>query len=320
MTDKITLEDINTWLLKYGELDAPKYSMPHINVTGVLYKGNSNNIHDILSLPSGVEYIVYFENRPVDNIILSEDYKDACNLRIVTLSHYPYVNSDVRITIPVETKHLETLTDLNNYDYGYIDSLSNVTGVISNDIHIILKEEASFNNCNLTFDANVTIEGELIINNSFITNNSSLTFENVSFNASNDDLDYLIVNNGSLEIKESYIESSVPFILDKGTLVLHGNNISCLNVSVPFIYFNNNTWDIKGNTVNYSPIVDYTDFGVCFIRSNTDNVNKLIADNTFNYDSVKVTIDNEDYLINGAGVCYAKLDDDTVYVKDLEVI
>lgn len=317
---RITLEDINTWLLKYGELDAPKYSMPHINITGVLYRGNSNNIHDILDLPDGVEYIVYFENRPVDNIILSEDYKNSCTIRIVTLSHYPYVNSDVRISIPVETKHLQSLSDLNNYDYGYIDNLSNITGVISNDIHIILEEEASFNNCNFTFDANVTIEGELTVNNSFITNNSSLTFENVSFNASNDNLDYLIINNGSLEIKESDIESSVPFILDKGTLVLHGNNISCLTVSVPFIYSNNTAWDIKGNTVSYSPIVDYADFGVCFIRSNTDDVNKLIAENTFNYDSVKVTIDDEGYLINGTGVCYARLDDDTVYVKELEVI
>ena len=320
MTDKITLEDINTWLLKYGELDAPKYSMPHINVTGVLYRGNSNNIHDILSLPSGVEYIVYFENRPVDNIILSEDYKDACNLRIVTLSHYPYVNSDVRITIPVETKHLETLTDLNNYDYGYIDSLSNVTGVISNDIHILLEDGASFNDCNLTFDANVTMEGELTVNDSFITNNSSLTFENVSFNASDDGLDYLIVNNGSLRIMESSIESSVPFILDKGTLTLQGNTISCDTPSVPFIYSNNTDWNIKDNIVNYSPVIEYNDFGICFIRSNTEDIDKLISDNSFNYDTVKVTIDEEDYIMNGTGVCYARLDDDTIYVKDLEVI
>jgi hypothetical protein len=266
-----------------------------------------------------VEYIVYFGNRPVDEIILSEDYADSCNLRIVTLSHYPYVNSDVRITIPVETKHLESLSDLNNYDYGYIDSLTNVTGVINRDIHIILGDDASFDECKLTFDADVSMEGELTVNDSFIINNSSLTFENVSFNASDDGLDYLIVNNGSLEIRESNIESSVPFILNKGSLVLMGNSIDCLTPSVPFIYSNNNDWSIKDNTVNYSPSVEYNDFGVCFIRSDTENVDKLIRDNNFVYDTVQVTIDETDYILDGNGVCYARLDDDTVHVKDLEV-
>jgi hypothetical protein len=293
--------------------------MPHINVTGVLYRGNNNNIHDILDLPDGVEYIVYFGNRPVDEIILSEDYADSCNLRIVTLSHYPYVNSDVRITIPVETKHLESLSDLNNYDYGYIDSLTNITGVISNDIHIILEEDASFNDCNLTFNADVTMEGELTVNNSFIVNNSRLVFDDVSFIASDTGLDYLIMNNGSLEITGSTISSVVPFILNKSSLVLMGNTIDCLTPSVPFLYSNNTDWSIKDNTVNYSPSVEYNDFGVCFIRSDTENVDKLIRDNNFVYDTVQVTIDEDDYILDGNGVCYARLDDDTVHVKDLEV-
>ena len=320
MSEKITLEDINTWLLKYGELDAPKYSMPHVNVTGVLYRGNTNNIHDILDLPEGVEYTVYFENRPVNEIVLSEDYKDTCNIRIVTLSAYPYVNSDVRITIPVETKHLQTLTDLNNYDYGYVDSLNNIVGVIENDVHIILEQQASFNDCNLIFNANVTMEGELTVNNSFITNNSSLTFENVSFNASDEGVDYLIVNNGSLKIMECTIQSDTPFILDKGTLTMQSNDISCLTPNIAFIYLNDTSWNIQGNNIYYSAVVNYADFGVCFIRANTDDIDKLIADNNFNYDNVNVTIDNTDYIINGAGVCHARLDDDTIYVKNLEVV
>jgi hypothetical protein len=163
------------------------------------------------------------------------------------------------------------------------------------------------------------MEGELTVNDSFIINNSSLTFENVSFNASDDGLDYLIVNNGSLEIRESNIESSVPFILNKGSLVLMGNTIDCLTPSVPFLYSNNTDWSIKDNTVNYSPSVEYNDFGVCFIRSDTENVDKLIRDNNFVYDAVQVTIDETDYILDGNGVCYARLDDDTVHVKDLEV-
>ena len=319
MTDKITLEDVNTWILKYGELDAPKYSMPPVLVTGVLYRGNSNRLSDVISLPFGVDYTIYYENRPVETLDLSEDYGDSCNLRIVTLSHYPYVNSDVRITVPVETKHLESLNDLNNYKYGYVDSLSNVTGIISNDIHIVLSDDAVFEDCNLTFDAIVTIEGELTVNDSFIVNNSSLSFSNVTFNSSDEGLDYLIVNNGDLRISESIINSTVPFILDKGSLVLEGCSIDCLTPSVPFIYANNTEWSISGNTVSYSETLEYNDFGVCFLRCNDFDVGKLITDNSFHYDNVKVTLEDTDYYLTGNGVCYARLDDDTVYVHNLEV-
>lgn len=320
MSSRITLEDINTWLLKYGELDAPKYSMPHVNVTNVLYRGNVNRVEDFLSLPSGVEFTVYFENRPVTEIVLSEDFGDTCNLRVVTKSYYPYVNSDVRLSVPVETKHLESLEDLNSYDYGYIDSLSNVTGVIGNDIHIVLSDGAVFNNCDLTFEAVVEMEGELTVNNSYITNNSSLTFRNVSFNASDIGLDYLIRNNGFLTIRDSSVSSASPFILDNGSLVLEANIIECLSVSVPFIYSNNLDWSINGNQVEYSGVLEYNDFGVCFLRSDLENVDKLISDNSFNYDTIRVTIDDTSYILDGNGVCYTRLDDDTVYVKDLEVI
>ena len=320
MREKITLEDINTWLLKYGELDAPKYSMPHVDITGVLYRGNVNRVEDFISLPNGVEFTVYFENRPITEILLSEDFGDVCNLRVVTKSYYPYVNSDVRLSVPVETKHLESLEDLNGYDYGYIDTLSNVTGVINNDIHIVLSDGAIFEDCDLTFDADVTMNGELTINNSFIINNSILKFNNVNFNASNIGLDYLIVNNGTLQIRESNIESASPFILNKGDFVLEGNNINCDVINVSFIYSNNIQWNIQDNTINYSTSLEYKDFGVCFIRCNDGDYSKLIIDNNFNYENVHAIIDDINYLINGLGLCYAKLDDDTVYVKDLEVV
>ena len=120
MSDYFTLEGVNTILLKYGELDAPQYSMPHVNVIGDLYRGNRNRVEDVISLPEGVDFTVYFENRPVTEIILPRDYKDSCTLRVVTRSYYPFVNSDVEITVPVVTKHLTSLTDLNGYDYGYL--------------------------------------------------------------------------------------------------------------------------------------------------------------------------------------------------------
>ena len=313
-----TLEDVNTILLKYGELDAPEYSMPHIIVSSNLYRGNSNKVEDIISLPDNVEYTVYFENRPVTEINLPRDYDDTCTVRVVTQSYYPYVNSDVEISIPVETKHLTSLEHLNSYDYGYIDFLTDVHGVITNDIYIVLEDNAVFTDCDLTFDADVTLNGDLTVTNSFIVNNSILSFVNVEFISNDESKDYLIVNNGSLEIRDSVISSTIPFILDKGELILNENTINCLSPSVPFIYSNNTDYTITGNRVSYSESLEYVDFGVCFIRGNVD-ISKLIKDNTFNYNNIKVTIDETDYYLTGNGVCYTLIDDDTIYVKDLEV-
>lgn len=321
MSKHITLEDINTWILKYGELDAPKYSMPHINVTGVLYRGNNNNLYDIISLPDNVDYTIYYNNRPVETLFLPVDHTgESVTFRVVTSSSYPYVNSDVKISVGVETKHLESLEDLNKYNYGYIDSLIGVNGTISNDISISLVDDAVFSDCNLTFDANVSISGDLTINNSFITNNSRLLFEGVVFDVSDTGVKYLIVNNSNLTIRNSTISSTLPFILNKDSLVFEGNTISVLSESVPFLYSNNLDMSIIGNTVEFSSLVDYLDFGVCFIRCNDLNIDKLLIDNTFTYSNVKVTLEETDYLLNGNGVCYCKLDDDTVFIKDLEVI
>lgn len=320
MTDKITLEDINTWLLKYGELDAPKYALPHVEVIGSLYRGNLNTLSDVLGLPTGVEYTVYYENRPLTELSLPVDYGDTCTLRVVTKSHYPYVNSDVKVTVPVETKHLQSLNDLNSYDYGYIDNLTGVSGSITNDITIVLEEGALLSNCSLSIDAEVTLNGELTVENTFIRNNSTLTFDNVSFTVSDTGLDYLIVNNGNLSILNSSIVSTLPFILNNGSFSLSSNTVECNNPNVPFIYSSNNDLNVQDNTVSYSSLVEYTDFGVCFIRVNDYDIDKLVYNNSFTYENVAVNIDGVDYLLNGSGVCYARLDDDTVYVKDLEVI
>ena len=320
MSKYITLEDINTWLLKYGELDAPKYNMPHVNITGVLYKGNTNVLEDIISLPSGVEYTVYFENRPVTSVSLPRDYGDECILRIVTKSSYPYVNSDVRVSVPVEVKHLTSLEDLNNYDYGYIDTLSDVEGVISNDISIVLEDEALFDDCNLTFEADVTMTGDLTIQDSLITNNNVLTFDNVNFNITTAGKDYIIINNDNLTIKGCEVESTLPFILNKDTLTLQGNNINVLCESVPFIYSNTGDYTITNNNVEYSSTLEYEDFGVCFIRTNTINPDKLIRENSFNYPDVSVSIDQVSYIVSGEGLCYCGLDDDRIMVRELEVV
>lgn len=320
MTDKITLEDINTWALKYGEIDAPKYDLPHIELNGVLYRGNVNKLSDIIELPAGVDYTVYYDNKPVSNLNLPIDYGDTCNLRIITKSSYPYVNSDVRIIVPVETKHLESIDDLNNYDFGYIDTLNNVNGSIDNDITIILNENAVFTDCNLIINAKVTLNGDLTVNNTFIQNNVSLTLDNVIFTITDTGLDYLIVNEGNLSISNSRIVSTLPFILNKSNLVLSANIIECNNPNISFIYSNNSNVDIKGNTINYSSLVDYNDFGVCFIRCNDFDINNLLYENTFSYDTISVTIDSNEYILDGNGVCYTKIDEDTVYVKDLEVI
>ena len=320
MSDYFTLEDVNTILLKYGELDAPQYSMPHVNIIGDLYRGNRNRVEDVLSLPEGVDFTVYFENRPVTEIILPRDYKDDCTLRVVTRSYYPFVDSDVEITVPVVTKHLTSLTDLNGYDYGYIDNLSNVTGVISRDIYIVLTDDASLSDCSLTINSNVTLNGSLTVSDSFIVNNSILSFDDVEFLVSDSGLDYLIVNNGNLTIMNSTVDSTLPFILNKGELELVNNILDCNCPSVPFIYSNNTNYDIKDNTVHYSDSLEYVEFGACFIRtSNADNMNRLINDNRFEYSNVKVVIDETDYYLTGNGLCYALLDDDTVYIKDLEV-
>ena len=320
MTDKITLEDINTWLLKYGELDAPKYALPHVEVTGSLYRGNLNTLSDVLGLPAGVEYTVYYENRPLTELSLPVDYGDTCTLRVVTKSYYPYVNSDVKVTVPVETKHLQSLNDLNSYDYGYVDDLTGVNGSITNDITIVLEEGALLSNCSLVIDAEVTLNGELTVENTSIMNNNALTFDNVSFTVSDNGLDYLIVNNGDLSILNSSIVSTLPFILNNGSLSLSSDTVECNNPNVPFIYSSNTDLNVQDNKVTYSSLVEYTDFGVCFIRVNDYEVDQLVYNNSFNYENVLVNIDGVDYLLNGSGVCYARLDDDTVYVKDLEVI
>ena len=66
--------------------------------------------------------------------------------------------------------------------------------------------------------------------------------------------------------------------------------------------------------------MEYEDFGVCFIRTNTINADKLIRENGFNYPSVSVVIDQVSYLISGSGLCYCGLDDDIILVRELEVV
>ena len=116
------------------------------------------------------------------------------------------------------------------------------------------------------------------------------------------------------------MESTLPFILNKDTLTLQGNNINVLCESVPFIYSNTGDYTITNNNVEYSSTLEYEDFGVCFIRTNTINPDKLIRENSFNYPDVSVSIDQVSYIVSGEGLCYCGLDDDRIMVRELEVV
>lgn len=325
----ITVEDINTILLKWGDVVIPPYTVhevPEITITDNLYRGNSNPVTDIISLPTNIEYTVYFENKPVTEIDLPRDYGDTCRLRVVSKSYYPYVNIDVFIEVPVVTKHLTTLEDLNTYRYGYIDNLANINGEINNNIYIECRKRSGLSTsvvdeCNLTVTGNVTFNGDLYFLSSKITNNGTLEFMNankITFSGSS--TDYYITNHFELKMHDiGNIDITQPFVLNNNYFAIENNTLRiAYNNPAPAIY---NTGDLiaVNNNFRYDWDHQYNNFSVCLFRADNVDIDKLLTDNGIIYDNITATIEETMYTINGTGVCYAKIDDDTIYIKNLEV-
>lgn len=328
----ITVEDINTILLKYCTdedygVTVPMYDVPEITF-GTLYRGNINKVEDVVSLPENIEYTVYFENKPVSEIDLPRDYEDNCRLRVVTKSYYPYVNTDVFIEVPVETKHLTTLADLNTYSYGYIDTLVEINGEITNDIYIECKGlvqphgHASLTDCNLSINGSVTFDGNIACEDSKIINDGRLEFKNadsliVDGGGSND---YFIVNHFELYMRDiNRLDVPQPFVLNSNYFAMENNIVSILNLQSAPVIYNTGEMVILNNSFTFNNNRKYNNFAVCLFRADNVDVDKLLIDNSIIYDNITANIEETEYNINGTGVCYAKIDDDTIYIKDLEV-
>jgi hypothetical protein len=327
----ITVEDINTILLKWGGGVIPSYTVhevPEITVTDDLYRGNSNPIDEFISLPETVEFTVYFENRPVESVDLPRDYGDTCRLRVVTKSYYPYVDIDVFIDVPVVTKHLTTLEDLNKYSYGYIAGLREIDGEINNNIYIKCRTSGGGNTslvdeCNFVINGDVTFDGGILFYASKITNNGRLEFKNAGiFRAyGGGGNDYCIVNHFELYMKDiTRLDIDQPFVLNSNYFAMENNIVSITNLqSVPAIY-NTGEMVILNNSFTFNKHgLEYDNFAVCLFRSDKIDVDKLLIDNGIIYDNITATIEETTYNITGTGICYAKIDDDTIYIKNLEV-
>ena len=310
----ITLEDINTWILKYVDNEEPIiHSAPLVTANHSLYRGNTNDITNLITLPDeDMKYTVSYQGKPLnDTLYIPEDYDDdEIRLRIVTKSYEPYIGLDIYITAPVETKIITNLDDLNTYTYGEVTVLSNLTGSIVNDIHLV---GGTIEDCNLTLNGNVILE-DMSITGSQITNNSTLTVTNCTLTPTDDK--FLFDNNGTLTVKNCESEEAQNLILNKSTLNLTSNTLSfdstrnypCIH-SETYPNITGNTFTYDNNTIGY---------GICIIRTNNINTAQFLSTNTTNYNCT-YTNDENTYQVTGEGLAYCNIDQDTITFTQLEV-
>ena len=310
----ITLEDINTWILKYMDNTEPIiHSAPLVTANHSLYRGNTNDITNLITLPSdGMEYTISYQGKPLTNTLyIPETFEDdEIRLRITTKSYEPYIGLDIHINVPVTTKEITSLDDLNTYSYGEVTVLSNLTGSIVNDIHLV---GGTIEDCNLTFNGNVILEN-MEITGTQITNNQTLTVKDCNLTPTNDK--FLIDNNSILNVEGCESEEAQNLILNKNTLNLTGNNLSFDSTrNYPCIH--SETYpNITGNTFTYDTSTE--GYGICIIRTNTINTSHFLSQNHTVYDCT-YTNNETTYNVSGEGIAYCLIDDDIIKFIQLEV-
>lgn len=310
----ITLEDINTWILKYIDNEEPIiHSAPMVTANHNLYRGNTNDITNLITLPDeDMEYTVSYQGKPLnDTLYIPEDYDDdEIRLRITTKSYEPYIGLDIHINVPVTTKEITSLNDLNTYSYGEVTVLSDLTGSIVNDIHLV---GGTIEDCNLTFTGNVILEN-MEITGTQITNNQTLTVKDCNLTPTNDK--FLFDNNGTLTVENCESEEAQNLILNKSTLNLTNNNLGFDSTrNYPCIH--SETYpNITGNTFTYDTSTE--GYGICIIRTNNINTSHFLSTNHTAYDCT-YTNNETTYNVNGEGIAYCLIDDDIIKFIQLEV-
>ena len=298
-------------------------SCPHITPIKSLYRGNNNSLTDLIDLPlDEIEYSIYYQGKKLDeDLFIPREYsEDSIRLRVVTKSYEPYVGTDVFIDVPVETKLLTTIEDLNTYNYGCIDLLEDITGEINNDIIIVKQDNTSgLSHCNLTINGNVEFRDLQYIEQTLIINNSNLKITDADIN-SKYHTGFEWVNNGTLTLDNVTIHTPSGFILNNNKLVLVNSVITDKTrtpKNLPVIHSTTNDYIITDNTFEFNQN-SHEGYNICIIRCNDFDANTFIAKNNLVYDC-NYTYDDSSYHITGSGVAYCEIDKDTIIFNNLEV-
>lgn len=306
------------------------YEPPIISVTNPVYIGNSNPLSNVLSLPDGVDYTVYYHGKSVDTVSIPSNAVDGSSIRlkIVTKSSYPYIPSEQYVNVPVTYKYYETMEDFENFNYIIINSDitwsstfdRNFTkdGVLLSTNNSSISKKSSTKYGKLVIHPNVEFTfKDLTMNGVIILNKGTLILDNcylhhwVTSKAK-------IINEGKLIIKNSILRQTN--IINNGTLILENSSCNLISAaSSPDLPFIHNTGSIQTKDNNFKVLDDgYNGFNIVIIRSNDLNVNQLLENNSFEYDAV-LSLNETSYTVKGQGLTYAYLDDDTIRFKDLEV-
>lgn len=318
MTDKITLEDINTILLKFDNSEVNMHSAPHITVSGHLLRGNVTSVDGLISLPDdNIEYDIYYQGKRVDEIELPRDAPDYVQVRVVTKSYEPYVGVDVLVNIFVMTPIITNINDLNTYKYGCPSPFPyNIEGEVNNDI--LIEGDITRNmlqNWNITINGEVTFKNIIQIRDSSFIINNELTVNDIEVNLIGDY--FTFINNGRLTLNNIEIANgSQGVILNNNHLEVYDSNfVMDSDANQPVIHSTTDDIILKGNIFNCT---NATGYGVCIIRANDYNTDQFLLDNTTDYDCT-YTNDDTEYTVTGNGIAYCRIDEDTIYFKQLEV-
>ena len=298
--------------------------IPHIEIINPVYKGNNNQISDIIQLPSeNIEYNIYYQGKDVtESLELPIDYaKDSVDLRIVTKSYEPYIGMDIFMTVPVETKELNSIEDLNNYSYGFISEISDLTGELNNPIVICANSNSIIENCKLTINNEVIFKSEgdnryIRFIGTKLINNASLTLSGVYIsNNETKNKEYDIINNENLIIKSSEIYKTG--ILNNNRLELENSQINPTEFKEPFIYSSTDDYSLIGNYFDYNVAPEVSE-DVCVIRCSDFNAEKFLIENNTDYDC-DVEFDNKYIHFYGNGVAWLNINENVIHTINLTV-
>ena len=235
----------------------------------------------------------------------------------VTISEYPYIPSEKYVEVRTAYKYLSDLSEIADYSYLMLNEDLEFT----HDERIVIDGTCTINSAgHIISDAYFEVTGNLTFENvifdcPFIYVDGQVTFKDCIFRNSNDEIDYMIVNNGTVMFNQSTIQDN-GYIVNNSNLRVTSSTLTIKNkvMDLPFIH-NIGTVNITANEISYTDTYDSNN--IMFIRG-IDDVDGLIKNNTFDYDAV-LNIDEDIYTVDGSGVCYGNIDDDTLKFKDLEV-
>lgn len=294
--------------ISFSDWKIPLYEPPLVEITGEFYIGCNNKISDVISSPVTSEYFI--NNKSEEYILISEDTtKEAQLVNVVTTSEYPYLPLDSYFEVPIDYYIVSDPNDFELKEYTVFDvQLRGITQELNDIKHTIDMRENRFRECNLTINFETIIKNAELMDNTII-NNAELTIIDGEFK------DNKIINNGTLVIDGC---SGNKFnIINNGELIIKNSNFDLdeTTYDLPFIH-NTGSVLIQNNTITNGGV--YENSSIIFIRG-LDNVNDLIKDNTFTYDTCIYSEDSTVYTINGNGFIYSNIDDDSIILKDLEV-